>query len=127
MIIYHYSSTYTVLTSFVSKNYFVLAYLSQIQIRVQVLKTFATGARLKQPLYVCIGQRFGWEIHFPLLSVLILIFLFYPVSKIVFVIAYFSRRRRGRSILISILSNFGLKNIDKRRRQTQKTRRIDTE
>ena len=29
---------------------------------------FATGARLKQPLYVCIGQRFGWEIYFPLLS-----------------------------------------------------------
>ena len=29
---------------------------------------FATGARLKQPVYVCIGQRFGWVIHFPLLS-----------------------------------------------------------
>ena len=33
-----------------------------------VQKTFATGAQLKQPLYVCIGQRFGWEIYFPLLS-----------------------------------------------------------
>ena len=32
-------------------------------------KNFATGARLKQPLYVCIGQLFGWEIYFPLLSV----------------------------------------------------------
>ena len=31
-------------------------------------KTSVTGARLKQPLYVCIGQRFGWEINFPLLS-----------------------------------------------------------
>ena len=35
MIIYHYSSTYTVFTSFVSKNYFVLAYFSQIQIRLE--------------------------------------------------------------------------------------------
>ena len=32
-----------------------------------VQKTFATGARLKQPLYACIGQQFGWEIYFPLL------------------------------------------------------------
>ena len=29
---------------------------------------FATGARLKQPVYFCIGQRFGWEIYFQLLS-----------------------------------------------------------
>ena len=29
---------------------------------------FATGARIKQPVYVCIGQRFGWEIYFPLMS-----------------------------------------------------------
>ena len=29
---------------------------------------FATGARLKQSVYVCIGQRFGWEIYLPLLS-----------------------------------------------------------
>ena len=29
---------------------------------------FATGAWLKQPVYVSIGQRFGWEIYFPLLS-----------------------------------------------------------
>ena len=35
MIIYHYYSTYTVFTSFVSKNDFVLAYFSQIQIRVE--------------------------------------------------------------------------------------------
>ena len=41
---------------------------SLLILRVQVLKTFATGAQLKQPLYVCIGQWFGWEIHFPLLS-----------------------------------------------------------
>ena len=27
-----------------------------------VQKTFVKGARLKQPLYVCIGQWFGWEI-----------------------------------------------------------------
>ena len=33
-----------------------------------VQKTFTTGARFKQPFYVCIGQRFGWEINFPLLS-----------------------------------------------------------
>ena len=33
-----------------------------------VKKTFATSARLKQPLYVCIGQRFGWELYFQLLS-----------------------------------------------------------
>ena len=63
-----------------------------------------------------------------------LLSLFYPVSKIFFVIAYFSRRRRGRSILSyfcrrgrSILSYFGLRKIDKRRRRTQKTRKIDTE
>ena len=30
--------------------------------------TFATGARLKQPIYVCIVQRFVWEIYFLLLS-----------------------------------------------------------
>ena len=35
MIIYHYYSTYTVFTSFVSKNFFVLAYFSQIQIQVE--------------------------------------------------------------------------------------------
>ena len=35
MIIYHYYFTYTVFTSFVSKNFFVLAYFSQIQIRVE--------------------------------------------------------------------------------------------
>ena len=35
MIIYHYYSTYTVFTSFVSKIFFVLAYFSQIQIRVE--------------------------------------------------------------------------------------------
>ena len=29
---------------------------------------FATGDWLKQPVYICIGQRFGWEIYFPLLS-----------------------------------------------------------
>ena len=62
-----------------------------------------------------------------LLLLLMLIFLFYPISKIFFVIAYFSRRRQGISILISILSYFGLRNIDKRRRRTQKKRRIDTE
>ena len=33
-----------------------------------VQKTFATGARLKKPLYVCIGQRFVWDIYFPLMS-----------------------------------------------------------
>ena len=35
MIIYHYYSSYTVFTSFVSKIFFVLAYFSQIQIRVE--------------------------------------------------------------------------------------------
>ena len=33
-----------------------------------VQKTFTTDAQLKKPLYVCVGQRFGWEIYFPLLS-----------------------------------------------------------
>ena len=33
-----------------------------------VQKTFAKGARIKQPLYVCIGQRFVWEINVLLLS-----------------------------------------------------------
>ena len=27
-----------------------------------------TGARLKEPVYVCIGQQFGWEIYFLLLN-----------------------------------------------------------
>ena len=35
MIIYHYYSTYTVFTSFVSKIFFVLTYFSQIHIRVE--------------------------------------------------------------------------------------------
>ena len=35
MIIYHYYSTYTVFTSFVSKIFFVPAYFSQIQIQVE--------------------------------------------------------------------------------------------
>ena len=29
---------------------------------------FATGAGLKQPLYICIGKRFGWLIYFLLLN-----------------------------------------------------------
>ena len=28
---------------------------------------FETGARLKKPVYVCIGRRFSWEIYFLLL------------------------------------------------------------
>ena len=44
---------------------------------------FATGARLKKPVYVCIGQQFGWEIYFLLLSYILIGFDLLPSRELV--------------------------------------------
>ena len=44
---------------------------------------FATGARLKQPVYVCIGQHFVWDIYLPLLSKRLIGFRLRPSRELV--------------------------------------------
>ena len=44
---------------------------------------FTTGARLKETVYVCIGQRFGWDIYFLLLSYSLIGFGLRPSRELV--------------------------------------------
>ena len=44
---------------------------------------FATGDRIKEPVYVCIGQQFVWEIYFPLLSKILIGFRLRPYMELV--------------------------------------------